>query len=153
MNKEPDMDISSRQAPLAAAAAASGPTRIVGRAKFSAVGPGPQIMAADTLEGNRVLNPQGEHLGSVQHIMIDVPQGRVAYAVLSFGGVLGMGDKLFALPWSALVLDTDHKCFVLDIPKEHLRQAGGFDKNDWPGMADKRWAEELYDYYDQRPYW
>lgn len=147
------MSIPPEQAPQAATAAAGGPTRIVGREKDSAVGPGPQIMAADTLEGNRVLNPQGEHLGTVQHIMIDVPQGRIAYAVLSFGGMLGMGDKLFALPWSALVLDTDQKCFVLDIAKDRLKQAGGFDKNDWPVMADKRWAEELYDYYDQPPYW
>jgi sporulation protein YlmC with PRC-barrel domain len=78
-------------------------------------GPGPRIMAANTLEGDKVVNSAGEQLGEITNIMIDVPQGRVAYAVLSFGGFLGMGDKLFAVPWQALELDTENKCFVLDV--------------------------------------
>src|SRR5215217_8151374 len=77
-------------------------------------GPGPRIMAADTLEGNDVKNRDGEDLGTIEHIMLDVPNGRVAYAVLSFGGFLGMGNKLFAIPWTAMRLDEEHKCFVLD---------------------------------------
>jgi sporulation protein YlmC with PRC-barrel domain len=116
-------------------------------------GPGPRIMAADTLEGNSVTNPQGEDLGNIEHIMIDVPSGRVAYAVLSFGGVLGIGDKLFAIPWSALQLDTDNKCFVLSTPKEKLKQAQGFDQDHWPSMADQGWATDLHKFYDAQPYW
>lgn len=68
-------------------------------------GPGPQIMSVDTLEGDSVVNGEGETLGEIKNIMIDVLRGRVAYAVLSFGGFLGMGNRLFAIPWSALTLD------------------------------------------------
>ena len=59
-----------------------------------------------------------------------------------FGGFLGMGDKLFAIPWHALVLDADNECFVLDIPKERMEQAPGFNKERWPSMADQRWAAD-----------
>lgn len=134
-------------------AAPGGQTRIIGKGKATADGPGPEIMAADTLIGNDVYNPANEKLGSIQDIMLDVPHGRVAYAVLSHGGVLGVGDKLYAIPWSALVLDTDRKCFVLDVAKDRLKNAEGFDKDHWPSMGEKQWAQELYDYYDQPPYW
>jgi PRC-barrel domain len=110
-------------------------------------------MAADTLENEKVVNPQGEDLGQVEHIMIDVPGGRVAYAVLSFGGFLGMGDKLFAIPWNALQLDTDNKCFVLPVSQEQLKRAEGFDKDHWPSMADQRWAVGVHEFYGVRPYW
>jgi len=73
--------------------------------------------------------------------------------VLSFGGILGMGDKLFAIPWGALTLDTDRKCFVLDVPKDRLQSAPGFDKDRWPAMADASWASQVYAYYNQPPYW
>jgi len=97
-------------------------------------------MAAQTLEGNDVLNLSGEKLGVLQDIMLDVPSGRIAYAVLERGGVLGIGEKLFAIPWHALTLDTDRKCFLLDIDLDKLRQARGFDKDNWPGSADEDWA-------------
>jgi sporulation protein YlmC with PRC-barrel domain len=116
-------------------------------------GPGPEVMAADTLQGNDVINTQSEKLGSIEDIMIDVRTGRVAYAVLSFGGILGLGEKLFAIPWGALTLDTDRKCFVLDVPKERLEQAPGFDKDHWPSMADEGWASQIYAFYNQPPYW
>ncbi|MDQ8032883.1 MAG: PRC-barrel domain-containing protein [Bordetella sp.] len=128
-------------------------TNIVGGPKRDPKGPGPEVMAADTLEDNDVYNPAGEKLGSVEKIMLDVPRGRIAYAVLSHGGVLGMGDKLYAIPWSALTLDTDRKCFVLDVPKEQLKQDKGFDKDNWPSMADERWATDVHSYYNQPPYW
>jgi len=110
-------------------------------------------MAADTLEGDKVVNGEGDSLGKVEHIMLDVPSGRIAYAVLSFGGVLGMGGKLFALPWHALILDADSKCFVLDVSKERLKNAPGFDKDRWPSMADQSWAADLHKYYNVDPYW
>jgi len=116
-------------------------------------GPGPRIMAADTLEGDTVVNAAGEDLGEIKDIMIDVPSGRVAYAVLSFGGFLGIGDKLFAIPWQALQLDPENHRFVLDVDKERLRAAPGFDKDHWPSMADERWAVEIHEYYSSRPYW
>lgn len=110
-------------------------------------------MTARTLEGDRVLNRHGEDLGEIQDIMLDVPSGRIAYAVLSFGGFLGIGDKLFAIPWSALTLDADRRCFVLDITKEQLQDAPGFDKHHWPSMADPVWAAEVHSFYNRRPYW
>lgn len=116
-------------------------------------GPGPRIMSADTLEGDKVRNSADEDLGSIEHIMLDVPNGRVAYAVLSFGGFLGMGDKLFAVPWRALTLDTENKCFVLDASKERLEKAPGFDKDHWPSMADESWARGVHEYYKASPYW
>ncbi len=116
-------------------------------------GPGPDVMAAETLQGDDVINLQGDKLGSIEDIMLDVRSGRVAYAVLSFGGLLGMGDKLFAIPWGALTLDADRKCFVLDIPKDRLQNAPGFDKDHWPSMADQSWASQVYAYYNQQPYW
>ena len=116
-------------------------------------GPGPYVMAADTLEGNKVVNADGDNLGDIEHIMVDVPSGRIAYAVLSFGGFLGMGDKLFAIPWHALILDADNKCFVLDIPKERLEKAPGFNKDRWPSMADQKWASDVHKYYQVEPYW
>ena len=116
-------------------------------------GPGPRLMTASTLEGNRVINLQGETLGEIREIMLDVPRGRIAYAVMSSGGFLGLGDKLFALPFSALTLDTDRKCFILDAPKEKIETAPGFDKDHWPNMADGAWATKVFAYYGGKPYW
>src|SRR3954466_7717689 len=93
---------------------------------FDREGPGPRVMAADTLEGDKVVNRAGENLGEIKDIMIDVPSGRVAYAVLSFGGMLGMGDKLFAIPWQALQLDPPNHCFILDVDQDRLKNAPGF---------------------------
>ncbi len=130
----------------------SGGARVVGgRPNYS--GPGPEVMAADTLQGDKVVNRQGENLGEIEDIMLDVPSGRVAYAVLSFGGVMGIGDKLFAVPWSALTLDADQKCFVLDVSKDRLKNAPGFDKDRWPSMADTSWATDVHSFYNAQPYW
>ena len=110
-------------------------------------GPGPTLMGADTLLGNDVYNADGEDLGDIKEIMIDMRSGEVAYAVLSFGGLLGLGDKLFAVPWEALELDTENKRFTLDIAKETLKQAPGFDKDHWPSMADEVWASGVHRFY------
>lgn len=116
-------------------------------------GPGPDMLTADTLEGDTVVNPAGEDLGEIKDIMLDVRSGRIAYAVLSSGGILGIGDKLFAIPWSALTLDADRKCFILDVSKERMEKAPGFDKDHWPKMADLNWATQIHSYYGQRNYW
>lgn len=115
-------------------------------------GPGPRLMGANTLTGNDVYNRQDEDLGDIKEFMLDMGTGRVAYAVLSFGGFMGMGEKLFAVPWSALTLDTVNKRFVLDATKERLESAPGFDKDNWPDMADATWAKEVHDYYGVTPY-
>lgn len=110
-------------------------------------GPGPGLMGADTLLGNDVYNKAGEDLGDIKEFMIDMATGRIAYAVLSFGGVLGLGDKLFAVPWAALKLDTAAKRFTLDAPKDSLKDAPGFDKEHWPSMSDRTWASGLHKFY------
>jgi sporulation protein YlmC with PRC-barrel domain len=126
--------------------------RIVG-GEDNTSGPGPEVMAADTLQGDKVMNRRGDDLGTIEDIMIDVQRGRVAYAVMSCGGFLGLGDKLFAIPWSALTLDANRHCFVLDADKERFQKAPGFDKDHWPSMADNSWATQVHDFYGIRPYW
>jgi len=110
-------------------------------------GPGPRLMGASTLIGNEVCNQTGEDLGDIKEIMLDTSNGNVRYAVLSFGGVLGIGEKLFAVPWKALNLDTENERFVLNVDKDRLKDAPGFDKNHWPDMADKTWENEIHSYY------
>jgi sporulation protein YlmC with PRC-barrel domain len=112
-----------------------------------------RVLSASTLVGDRVKNPAGEDLGKVDEIMIDLTSGRVAYVVLSHGGVLGMGNKLFAVPWNAFRIDEDDKAFILDVDKQRLENAPGFDKDNWPDMADMTWATGVYQYYGTQPYW
>ncbi len=110
-------------------------------------GPGPRLMGADTLIGNDVYNTADEDLGDIKEIMLDMHSGKVAYAVLSYGGFLGMGTKLFAVPWEALKLDTANHRFTLDVTKERLKEAPGFDQDHWPDMADSTWATEVHRFY------
>jgi sporulation protein YlmC with PRC-barrel domain len=111
-------------------------------------GPGPEIMGANTLIGNDVVNHMEEDLGDIKEIMLDMSTGKVAYAVLSIGGFMGMGDKLFAVPWSALKLDTANERFVLNVDKARLETAPGFDKDDWPDMSDPTWQEQVGTFYE-----
>jgi len=104
-------------------------------------------MGANTLLGNDVYNKDGEDLGDIKEFMVDMASGKVAYAVLSYGGLLGMGDKLFAVPWAALTLDTVNKRFTLDVPKASLKDAPGFDKDHWPLMSDRTWASGVHKFY------
>ena len=110
-------------------------------------------LSASTLIGDRVVNRQGEDLGKIEDLMIDPEQGRVGYAVLSFGGFLGMGDKLFAVPMQALKLSREDKWFVLDVDKERLKNAPGFDKDRWPDITDRGFGSTVYSYYNTQPYW
>ena len=110
-------------------------------------GPGPSLMGADTLIGDSVVNANDEDLGDIKDIMLDMQTGQVAYAVLAFGGFLGMGEKLFAVPWQALHLDTINHRFVLDVEKEHLKTAPGFDKDAWPDMTDVNWTSSIHSFY------
>lgn len=110
-------------------------------------GPGPALMGADTLLGNDVCNKDGDNLGDIKEFMIDMASGKIAYAVLSFGGLFGMGDKLFAVPWPALKLDTANKRFTLAVSKDVLKDAPGFDKEHWPSMSDKAWAAGVHRFY------
>jgi sporulation protein YlmC with PRC-barrel domain len=113
----------------------------------------PAVLGASTLKGNVVKNLSGERLGTIEEFMIDLENGRIGYCVLSFGGVLGIGEKLFAIPYKAMTLDTQDHTFTLDIAKERLESAPGFDKDAWPDMTDRAWGERVYGFYDVQPYW
>lgn len=108
---------------------------------------------ASDLIGKSVVNLKGEALGEVQDLAIDAEHGRVAYAVLSFGGFLGMGDEWFAIPAGALTLPDDCKQFVLAADVDRLKKATGFDKNHWPKMGDVAWGESIHKFYGQQPFW
>ncbi len=105
------------------------------------------VLSADTLKHESVVNPQGEDLGDIKDFMLNTDSGEVEYAVLSFGGFMGMGDKYFAVPMRALKLDTEKKRFVLNADKQHLKDAPGFDKNNWPNFADPTITQEFDTYY------
>jgi len=111
------------------------------------------VLSATTLIGDKVRNSAGEELGSLKEIMLDVSSGHIAYAVVSFGGFLGMGNKLFAIPWRMLTVDTENKELVLNVDKSVLENAPGFDKDDWPNFSDRTWATGIYSYYNYDPYW
>jgi len=100
-----------------------------------------------------VKNPQGEDLGSIKDVVIDINEGSIAYAALSFGGIMGLGDKLFAIPWAALRYNATDDSFVLDVPKERLENAPGFDKDNWPTTAEREWLTGMYSHYGYTPYW
>jgi sporulation protein YlmC with PRC-barrel domain len=112
-----------------------------------------RIVSAGTMTGDSVRNLAGDDLGKVQEVMLDVNDGSIAYAVISFGGFLGMGDKLFAVPWKALTLVQDEEYFLLDVAKEVLEEAPGFDKDNWPDFSDQTWGEGIHDHYGKSPYW
>ena len=110
-------------------------------------GPGPRLMGADTLIGDHVHNLKNEHLGTIKEIMLDMHTGHTAYVVMASGGVLGIGEKLFAVPFEALRLDTANHRMTLNIDKDRIEQAPGFDKSHWPDMANQDWAAELHSFY------
>jgi len=110
-------------------------------------GPSPRLMGAGALRSNDVFDEQGEELGKIREIMFDLLSGKISYAVLSYGGVFGFGEKLFAVPWDALRLDTCKKRFVLDIRKQQLASASGFDKQQWPDLAYRSWAGALHTHH------
>lgn len=113
----------------------------------------PTIVKGSDAVGMDVHNAKNENLGDIEDLMIDVNSGRVGYAVLSFGGVLGIGDKLFAVPWQALSLHPDKKMFVLNLEKDRLKTAPGFDKKNWPDMTDLAWSKDVHTFYGSDPNW
>ena len=108
------------------------------------------LLSTSSIQNTTVVNTGGATLGDIKDLMIDPQTGSVEYAVLDFGGFLGIGDKLFAVPLQAFTVDRKNEQFVLDVTKERLQNAPGFDKNDWPSTADATFTEGVYDYYGQR---
>jgi sporulation protein YlmC with PRC-barrel domain len=111
------------------------------------------ILKASDLIGKKVVNPEGKTLGDIKNLAIDAESGRVAYGILSFGGFLGIGDKLFAIPWGALRVGPGGDNFILNVAKEKLEKAPGFDSDMWPDLTNRKTASELHTYYGIPPYW
>ncbi|MFC7292924.1 PRC-barrel domain-containing protein [Hirschia litorea] len=105
------------------------------------------LLSSSSIASDSVRNTQGEDLGSIKDLMIDPNSGEVVYAILSFGGFLGLGDKYFAVPFNQLKVDRDNKCMVLQVAKDRLENAPGFDKDNWPDFADTRFLNEINSYY------
>lgn len=127
------------------------------RIQATAENSGDKILVARTfraskLSGLNVRNMQGEELGEINDFVIDLKTGKVQYAAMSVGGLLGIGDKLFAVPFSKLKFDhgQDEMYFVLDMPKEKIAAAPGFDQNDWPDFADPNWTDRIEKHYRQK---
>ena len=141
-------------------AAVAGQTRMPGevesermaRTETIASRDNPDFLSASTIKGDKVVNRAGENLGKIEELMIDLEERRVAYAALSFGGFLGLGSKLFAIPWQALQMKLHDHAILLDIPKDVLEKAEGFDKEHWP-VTTREWLSTMYSYYGYQPYW
>ena len=118
-------------------------------------GPGsrenPDFLSADSIKSDKVVNRDGDNIGKIEELMIDLQDGRIAYAVISHGGFLGIGSKLFAIPWQSFSLRVHEHAFVLDIPKETLDKAKGIDKDNWPLTRDE--LSSTFTYYGYQPYW
>ena len=111
-----------------------------------------RIVSASRFLGDNIKNYQDEELGSIKDIMLDTSTGEIAYVILSAGGILGIGEKLLAVPWYALELDMDARCFRLNIDKESLKEAPGFDKENWPDMSSLSWGRRIHDYFSSTGY-
>jgi sporulation protein YlmC with PRC-barrel domain len=106
-----------------------------------------RLISADKVEGTAVYNPAGEKIGKIENIMIDKQSGKVAYAVMSFGGFLGIGDKHYPLPWSMLKYDTRLGGYVVNLDKKVLEGAPSYESRDRIDWDDEKWGRRVHDYY------
>jgi hypothetical protein len=111
------------------------------------------LISSDKVEGTAVYDRGGEKLGSIHSVMIDKISGKVAYAVMSFGGFLGMGDSYHPLPWHVLTYDTGQGGYVVDLDRNKLEGAPTYATSETPNWSDRRWGQQVHDYYGSRPYW
>lgn len=111
-------------------------------------------VSASKIIGEAVVNRENEALGKIHELVIDAKEGRLAYAVLSSGGFMGMGNRLFAMPWKAFEFASTENKLILNVDKDKLKAAPGFDKDaKWPDFADKTWGSTIHEYYGYPPYW
>lgn len=103
---------------------------------------------ASKIIGMDVVNKQGEKVGDIHDIVVD-QQGNVSHAVVSTGGFLGIGERLHAVPWNALDRKAGEQKVVLDVDRDRLRNAPGFDRNNWPNLTDQKWNQENQRYFPQ----
>jgi sporulation protein YlmC with PRC-barrel domain len=114
------------------------------------------LIPADRVNGTEVMNQDGDVIGKIEDIAIDKLSGKVAYAIVSFGGFLGIGERYHPVPWSVLRYDTDLKGYVAPLTKEQLNEAPTFDRSELSGWDDSAYREGVYGYYGPygaAPYW
>ena len=111
------------------------------------------LISAGKVQGTNVYNTQGDSLGEVYDVMIDKMSGKVAYAVMSFGGFLGMGNRYHPLPWSTLKYDTRQGGYVVGLTKQQLEGAPTYASNELPAWGDRGYEKNIHDYYKAQPYW
>jgi hypothetical protein len=131
-------------------------TATVGRAATTggaAIEETDRLIASDKVEGTAVYNRQDEHLGTVHNFMVDKVTGHVAYAVMSFGGFLGMGESYHPLPWRVLTYDTRRGGFVVDLDSSRLRKAPSYRAGDAPNWSDRTYGNRVDEFYGMTPYW
>jgi sporulation protein YlmC with PRC-barrel domain len=104
-------------------------------------------LTATSIIGDRVENEQGENLGKVDNLMVNLHDGSIEYAVIEFGSFLGMGGKLFAIPFAELHIDEERELFIVKRSKEYLKQIPGFDKNHWPDTNDHSYFNDVNLYW------
>jgi hypothetical protein len=107
-----------------------------------------RLIASNKVEGTSVYNPQGEHLGEVYNFMVDKYSGKVAYAVMSFGGFLGIGESYHPLPWEALNYDSSLGGFVVDVDRSELEGAPRYGRDEDPWASDRDYGRTVHSYYD-----
>lgn len=106
------------------------------------------VVKSNEVIGVAVKNSSHENIGKIEEIVLDKMSGQTRYVVLSFGGIMGMGDKYFALPWKSISYSPEDKSFILSVSKEKLKDAPGFDKDHWPNMAEESWGHTINSYYN-----
>lgn len=112
-----------------------------------------RLISSEKVAGSKVENTNGDDLGHIEEIMIDKISGRVAYAVLNYGSFLGMGGRLFALPWNILKYDTQRDAYIIGVPAERLKNAPSFEASAWPDFSDRKYGKEIHDYYGSTADW
>lgn len=113
----------------------------------------PPLYKMSTIIGRAVESQHGNEVGQISEVVMEATTGNVAYAVVASDGFVGLGEKLFAIPWRALQQPTAAQTFRLDMTEEQLKQAPGFDKDQWPDLEDRHWGDTIHAYYGQSPYW
>ena len=111
------------------------------------------LLGTTSFHGDAVYDVGGKFLGAIEELILDLPSGRGAYALKAAGGFLGMGRKLFAIPWAAVTVDRAYQRCVINMDLERLIDAPGLDGAPLPRMADPGWAMELHVYFGCKPYW
>ena len=104
-------------------------------------------LTASSIIGDSIENAKGENMGKIDNLMINLRTGHVEYAVVEFGGLLGVGKKLFAIPFQELKLNPEREVFILDRDKDYVRESPGFDPSHWPATNDHSYFDTVDGYY------